>query len=93
MSTKFCVEDKTKFYHQSNLVYFGKYFNQTCIEDYLGVTDLRIKKRIIDHNKRDKNSLVLKQSLEEDHNETKISKYWVTNIVQLSNGRLVKHYS
>ena len=67
LSTKFKVKDKTEFYHQSNLVYYGKCPNQTCTEDYIGETDRRIKERIIDHNKRDKNSHILKHSREEGH--------------------------
>ena len=41
--------------------------NQTCTEDYIGETDCRIKERIFDYNKRDKNSHILKYSLEERH--------------------------
>ena len=67
VSTKFNVKDKTEFYHQSNLVYYGKSPNQTCTEGYIGETDRRIKERIIDHNKRDKNLHILKPSCEEDH--------------------------
>ena len=66
LSTKFNVKDKTE-YHQSNLVYYGKCPNQTCTEDYMGETDRKIQERIIDHNKRDKNSHILKQSREEGH--------------------------
>ena len=36
LSTKFNIKDKTESYHQNNLVYYGKYFNQTCTEDYIG---------------------------------------------------------
>ena len=65
--TKFNAKDKTEFYHQSNLIYYGKCPNQTCTEDYIGETDCRIKERITDHNKRDKNSHILKHSREEGH--------------------------
>ena len=41
--------------------------NQTCTENYIGKTDCRIKEKIIDHNKRDKNSHTLKHSREEEH--------------------------
>ena len=51
-----------QFYHQSSLVYYGKSPNQTCTEDYAEETDCRIKERIIDHNKRGKNSHILKHS-------------------------------
>ena len=67
LSTKFNVKDKTEFYHQSNLVFYGKFPNQTCPEDYNGETDRRIKERIIDNNKRDKNSHILKHYSEEGH--------------------------
>ena len=49
LSTKFNVKDKTEFYRQSNLLYFGKWPNQTRTEDYIGEADRRIKERIIDH--------------------------------------------
>ena len=67
MSTKFNGKDKTQFYHQSNLVYYGKCINKTGTEDYIGETDRRIKERIIGHNKHDKNSHILKHSREEGH--------------------------
>ena len=50
LHTKFNVKEKTEFYHQSNLVYYGKCPNYR-------ETDRRIKEIIIDHNKRDKNSV------------------------------------
>ena len=67
LSKKFNVKDKTEFYHQCNLVYYGKCPNKTCTEDYIGETDHRIKGRIIDHNKRDKNWHIRKQPREEGH--------------------------
>ena len=67
MSARFNVEDKTEFYHQSNLVYYGKCPNQKSAEEYLGETDLSIKERIIDHKKCDKNSHMLKYSNDEGH--------------------------
>ena len=56
LSAKFIVKGKPEFYHQSNLVYFGKCPNQTFLEDYIGETD-----PIINH-KRDKNSHIIKRS-------------------------------
>ena len=67
LSTKFKVKDKREFDHQSNLVYYGKYPNQTCTKNYIRETNRRVKERIIDHNKRDKNSYILKHSREEGH--------------------------
>ena len=60
LSTKFNVKDKAGFYHQSNLVFYGKCPSQICTEDYIEETNHRIKERIIDHNKRDKNSHILR---------------------------------
>ena len=67
LSTKFNVKDKTEFYHQSNLVFYGKCLIQTCAEGYIGEIDRRIKERIIDNNKRDKNSHILKHFRKEGH--------------------------
>ena len=67
LPTKFNVKDKTEFYHRSNLIYYGKWPNQPYTEDYIGETDCRIKERITDHNKLDKNSHILKHSREEGH--------------------------
>ena len=49
--------------------------------------------RIVDHNKRDKNSHILKHSREESQSHVWDKDYWVIIIVQLSNGRLAKLYS
>ena len=99
LSIKFNVKDKTEFYRQSNLVHYGKCPSQTCTEDYTGETDRWIEERIIDHNKRDKNSHILKHSHHEGHTHVWDKDFNVVGnnieqiIVQLSNGRLVKLYS
>ena len=62
------------------MVYYGKCLNQTCTKDYIGETDHRIKERIIDHSKRDKNSHILKRSPEEGH-----SHVWDKNFKVLGN--------
>ena len=67
LGTKFELKDKTKFHQQNNLVYYAKCLDKTCSEDYVGETDNRIKERIIDHNKRDKNSHLLKHSREKNY--------------------------
>ena len=65
--TKFQLKDKTKFHQQINLGYYGKCTNNTCSEDFVSKTDRRIEEKIIDHNKRDKNSHLLKHSCEKNH--------------------------
>ena len=67
LGTKFQLKDKTRFNHRNNLVYYSKCPNKTCNEDYVGETDRRNEERIMDHNKRDKNSHLLKHSREKNH--------------------------
>ena len=61
------LKDKTKLHQQNNPVYYSKCPDKTCTEDYVGKTDRRIEEKIIDHNKRDKNSHLLKHSREKNH--------------------------
>ena len=43
------------------------YVNKRSAKSYVGETDRRIERRIMDHNKRDKNSHLLKLSREKNH--------------------------
>ena len=67
LETKSQRKYKTRFNQQKNLVYYSKCPNKTCNEDYVGETDRRNEERIMDHNKRDKNSHLLKHSREKNH--------------------------
>ena len=67
LSTKYHAKDKTEFYHQNNLVYYGKSLSQICRGDYIRETDPRINEKIIDRNKRDKNSHLIKRTCEEGY--------------------------
>ena len=58
------LKDRTKIKHRHNLVYFSRSANVICMETYVGQTDNRTKERIMDRNKRDKRSHVLKHALE-----------------------------
>ena len=62
LSTQFPVKDRTKFEHRHNVVYFSRCPNATCNDTYVGETDRRIKERIMDHNKRNKSSHLLKHA-------------------------------
>ena len=66
-STKFPSKDRTKPKHKYNVLYFCRYPNVTCKEACVGETDGRINKPIIDHNKRDQNSHLLKHTRESQH--------------------------
>ena len=68
LSSKFPTKDKAEFQYQNNLVYYRKCPNDQCKEDYVEESDRRIGERIIDHNKREKNSHLLKHSHDAGHN-------------------------
>ena len=80
LGTKFQLKDKTKSYQQNNLVYHDKCPNKTCNEDYIGETDRRIEERIINKSKCDKNSHLLKQSHEKNHQDV-----WENDFKDLGN--------
>ena len=67
LASKYPVKDKIDFEHQNNVVYYGKCPNPNCKEDYLGETNRRVTERVIDHNKGDKMSYMLKHSRDKLH--------------------------
>ena len=67
LSSKFRVKDKTKFEHRNDIVYLCKCPEINCKQTYIGETKRRIIERVIDHNKRDKNSHVLRHTDTEKH--------------------------
>ena len=67
LGTKFQLKDKTEYPQQNNVVYYSKCPDKTCNERYVGETDRRIEERIVDHNKRNKNSDLLKHSRDRNH--------------------------
>ena len=66
ISTKFNIKDQTKIQLQNNMVYYGKCPNINCKNDCVGETGRRSIERIIDHNKRDKKSHLLKHARDEN---------------------------
>ena len=78
--SKFPVKDKIDFQHQNNVVYYGKCPNPNCKDDHIGETDRRVIERVIDHNKRDKKSHMLKHSRDKLHNHV-----WEDDFKLLSN--------
>ena len=75
----FGVKDKTNPKHKHNIVYMGSC--PDCKKKYIGETKCRFEKRIIEHNKRDKNSHLLKHS-----NESKHKRVWLNDFTILGNG-------
>ena len=64
---EFQLKDLTKFHQQNNLIYYSKFPDKTCDKDYVGEKDRGTEGNILDHNKRDKNSHLLKYSHEKKH--------------------------
>ena len=75
----FNIKDKTPFKHKHNVVYLGTC--PDCSKTYVGQTKCRCEKRIIEHNKRDRNSHILKHS-----NEAKHSRLWLKDYQILGQG-------
>ena len=49
--------------HKNNLVYHVKRAEKSCNDDTVGQMTKRIFERVLDHNKRDKNSLFLERKI------------------------------
>ena len=49
--------------HKNNLVYHVKCAEKSCNDDYVGQMARRIFERVLDHNERDKNSLILENKI------------------------------
>ena len=67
LSTKLQIKNKTKDQHKHDLVYYSKYPEPTCHEDYLGETGRRIIERSADHCGKDKQSHLLRHALNNNH--------------------------
>ena len=79
LSSRFQVKDQTKFEHRNDVVYCCKCPENDCDDFYIGETDRRISERIIDHNKRDKNSHPLQHAQNKKH-----AHVWVNDFTILS---------
>ena len=67
LSTQFNVKDRTKFEHKHDIIYFGKYPEQNCTDNYLGESARRISERIIDHDGRDQKSHLVRHAVVNEH--------------------------
>ena len=81
--SRFYIKDKNPKKRENNIVY--KFKCSECPSTYIGETARRLEERVIDHNKRDKNSHILKHSKELNHQQIdindvkKLSKNFRTN--------------
>ena len=90
--TKFQLKNKAKFDHQNNLLCYSKCLDKTFNKDYVAEKDRRIEERIMDHNKRDKNSHLLKHFYKRNHQHVWKDDFKVLAIIttQTLKGQLVK---
>ena len=68
LSSQFPIKDETQTAHKHNIVYHAHCPKVTCDSHYIGQTKCRLQKRVIQHNKSDKNSHLLKHTNENKHN-------------------------
>eukprot|EP00111_Clytia_hemisphaerica_P021897 TCONS_00064380-protein len=91
-SSSFSVKDKTEIKHKHNLVY--KVTCPDCPANYIGEAGRRLQERVNDHGGGDKNSHVLRHSLERGHSKVKllrISIHWEINFTQRYKEKSVRH--
>ena len=81
LSSKFTIKDKTKPEHTHNVVYHAQCPESNCTSHYVGQTNCRLKKRVIQHNKSDKKSNLLIHSNKEKHHRV-----WRDNFQILGRG-------
>ena len=67
LSAQFNVKDSNKFEHKHDVIYFGKYPEQNCTDNYLGESTRRISERIIGHGFRDQKSHLFRYAVVNDH--------------------------
>ena len=79
LSSRFEVKDQTKFEHRNGAVYCCKCPENDCDDFCIGETDRRISERIIDHNKRDKNSYPLQHAQNNKHAHVWVNDFTILN--------------
>ena len=79
LSSRFQVKDQTKFEHRNDIVYCCKCPENDCHDYYIGETDRQISERIVDHNKRDKNSHPLQHAQNKKHTHVWVNDFTILN--------------
>ena len=87
LSSRFQIKDQTKFEHRNrnNAAYRCKWTENVFDDFYIGQTDTRISKRIIDHNRSDKNSHPLQHVQNTKHTHVWINVSTILNSNYRSN--------
>ena len=81
LGSKFKVKDSTQTQHQHNVVYYATCGNKKCKSDYIGETGRRLLVRATDHNRRDKQSHLLKHA-----HDTKHRRVWLQDFEVIGSG-------
>ena len=71
----------TNSHHQHNVVYHAECPEPNCSSNYTGQTKCRLLKRVIQHNRTDKNSHLLKHSSSNNHHRV-----WMDDFKVLGSG-------
>ena len=90
LSNKFNIKSKIKHYHQHDVIYYVKYPEEICREDYIGETGRRLSERVIDHSGRDKNSHVLKHYIEKDYKLPSLENFIIKHSREICYAKSVK---
>ena len=77
LQTRFQVKDQIKFENKHNVTYLATC--QICGHRYIGETKCRCKKRVIEHNRKDKNSHLLKHANSMKHNRVWLPDFKILN--------------
>ena len=76
LSSKFRkIKYKTVKEHQYHIVYYVKWPESQCSEDYTGETKRRLSERVLYHNGRDAKSHLVKHAIEKSHKYPKIEDF------------------
>ena len=67
LSSRCQIKDKIKKKHKYNLIYYAKYPEPSCTENYLGAIGHRIIEQTVDNAGIDKQSHLLKHALTQNH--------------------------
>ena len=69
------IKNQTKLEHDNDLTYLVKCPENTCLENYLGVTARRISERVSEHAGKDKKSNMLQHTLQSGHPSVSLNEF------------------
>ena len=79
LSSRFQVKNQTKFEQRNDVVYCYKCSENDWDDFYVGETDRWISERIIEHNKRDKNTHPLQHAQNKTHSRVWVNDFTIVN--------------